>query len=95
VALTAGDWDVTCSWNSSAATTTTALNFGLTTTSGAQAPAGQRILLGGISTAAGVEMSCPSFPLKLASSATLFLTSAPTFTGSMTVGGTIWAIRRR
>lgn len=94
VSLTAGDWDVTCSWTGSPATSTTGLNFGLTTTSAAQAPIGQRILLG-VSTAAGIEMSCPSFPLKLASTTTLYLTSAPTFSGSMTVGGTIWAIRRR
>lgn len=95
VPLTAGDWDVTCSWTGSASSGTTSLNFGLTTTSGAQAPIGQRILLGGISTTAGVEMPCPSFPLKLASSATLYLTSAPAFAGTMTVGGTIWARRRR
>lgn len=95
IPLTAGDWDVTCSWTGTAATSTTGLNFGLTTTTGAQAPIGQRVLLTGIASAAGTEMSCPSFPLKLASSATLFLTSAPTFTGSMTVGGTIWARRRR
>jgi hypothetical protein len=86
---------VTCSWTGSASSGTSGLNFGLTTTSAAQAPVGQRVLFGGFSTTAGVEMPCPSFRLSLASSATLFLTSAPTFSGTMTAGGTIWARRRR
>lgn len=95
IPLTAGDWDVTCSWTGSGSSGTTSLNFGLTTTTGAQAPVGQRVLLGGFSTTVGVEMACPTFRLSLASSATLFLTSAPAFAGTMTVGGTIWARRRR
>lgn len=95
VSLTAGDWDVTCSWASTAATSITSLNFGLTTTSGAQAPVGQRVLMGGLASASGIELVCPTFRLSLASSATLYLTSAPGFTGSLTVGGTIWARRRR
>jgi hypothetical protein len=95
IPLTAGDWDVTCSWTGTTSSGTTSLNFGLTTTSGAQAPIGQRVLLSGISTTNGVEMPCPSFRLSLASSTTLYLTSAPAFSGTMTVGGTIWAVRRR
>jgi hypothetical protein len=94
IPLTAGQWDVTCSWTGSASSGTAGINFGLTTTTGAQAPVGQRVLLG-VSTSTGIEMPCPTFTLKLASSATLFLTSAPTFSGTMTVGGTIWAVRRR
>lgn len=94
IPLTAGQWDVTCSWTGSASSGTAGINFGLTTTTGAQAPVGQRVLLG-VSTSTGIEMPCPNFTLKLASSATLFLTSAPTFSGTMTVGGTIWAVRRR
>jgi hypothetical protein len=95
ISLTAGDYDVTCSWTGTGSGGTSAINFGLTTTTGAQAPVGQRVLFGGFSTTAGIEMACPTFRLSLASSATLFLTSAPTFTGTMTVGGTIWARRRR
>lgn len=95
LALTAGQWDVTCTWTGSASGGTAALNFGLTTTSLGQAPVGQRVLFGGFSTTNSIEMTCPSFPLKLASPTTIYLTSAPTFAGTMTVNGIIWAVRRR
>ena len=94
VSLTAGDWDVAFSWNSSTATSFSGLNFGVTTTTAGQAPIGQRVLMS-VSGTGGFEMGGPTVRFNLASTTTILLTSAPTFTGSATVGGTILARRRR
>ena len=94
VSLTAGDWDVFCSWTGAATTAFQSLNFGLTTTSAAQAPVGQRVLMT-VSGTGGFEVAGPIVRFSLASTTTVFMTAAPTFTGSSTSGGTIFARRRR
>ncbi|CAE6747090.1 hypothetical protein R69658_02538 [Paraburkholderia aspalathi] len=96
--LTAGDWDVGCSYSTNPAgtTTTSAVNFGLTTTSGAQAPANQRIIFNlAVPAGVGLEMACPTVRILLSSSSTVYLTAAPTFaTSTLTANGFIWARRR-
>lgn len=99
ISLTAGDWDVSCSYAMTAAsgTTTSSLNFGLTTTSLAQAPTGQRVILPVAWPATtGGELACPTVRFLLSATTTIYLTAAPTFAVSTaTSAGVIWARRRR
>lgn len=99
VSLTAGDWDVSYTYAITPAggTSTSNLNFGVTTTSAGQAPTNQRVIIP-VSWAAGVggELCGSVVRFNLSSTTTVYLTAAPTFSGSTaTSGGSIIARRRR
>jgi hypothetical protein len=96
--LTAGDWDVGCTLqtNPAGTTTTQGLNYGLTTTSGAQT-AFPYVILQSVSFPAGVGYDgvCPVRFINVSTSTTVYLTAATTFaTSTLTHSGFIWARRR-
>lgn len=97
--LTAGDWDVSYAYAAAPAGTTTVqgYNFGLTTTTGAQAPQWQRVIQAGINTAAGSGGEFTGAPVRfnVSSSTTVFLTAATTFSVSTLTGSGIINARRR
>jgi hypothetical protein len=98
LALTAGDWDVGCTLqtNPAGTTTTQGLNYGLTTTSGAQA-AFPDVILQSVSYPAGVGFvgACPIKRVLVSGATTVYLTAATTFaTSTLTHSGYIWARRR-
>jgi hypothetical protein len=98
LSLTAGDWDVGCTLqtNPAGTTTTQGLNFGLTTTSGAQAVF-PNVILQPVSfpAGAGYDGVCPIRMINVSTTTTVYLTAATTFSVStLTHSGFIWARRR-
>lgn len=100
LSLTAGDWDIYSSFQAipAGSTIVQALNFGLTTTSAAQAAFPNAVLMPTPGTVGGqgFTVNGPIMRLNISTTTTVYLTAATTFTTStLTHGGYILARRRR